>query len=158
MFRLLRRFASRRVRSRRDRALSALRKRDFAVAEAELTALLAAPASPGERAFLSNKRGVARMGLHRPDAARLDFESALAAVATFAPALTNLGNLALEAGDIDGAIALYEAALRSDPGYAVACLNLGVAYKRSGRIEEGVRSLRRAQALERPKFARRFRL
>jgi len=158
MFRLLRRFAFRRVRSPRDRALTALRRRDFAVAEAVLTSLLAGPATTPERAFLSNKRGVARMGLLRPDAARSDFEAALTAVATFAPALTNLGNLALEAGDIDGAIALYEAALRSDPEYAVACLNLGVAYKRSGRIEEGVRSLRRAQALERPKFARRFRL
>jgi tetratricopeptide (TPR) repeat protein len=82
----------------------------------------------------------------------------LQCVANYAPALTNLGNLALESGELAEATALYEAALRSDPEYAIACLNLGVAYKRSGRIDEGVRLLRRAQQLERPRFVRRFRL
>jgi tetratricopeptide (TPR) repeat protein len=158
MFRLLRRFAFSRERSPRERALSALRRRDFAAAEAGLTALLAGEADALERAFLCNKRGVARVGLRRSGDARADFEAALSSVAAYAPALTNLGNLCLEAGDVAAATAMYEAALRADPDYAVACLNLGVAYKRSGRIDEGVRLLRRAQQLERPKFVRRFRL
>jgi tetratricopeptide (TPR) repeat protein len=158
MFRLLQRFAFSRERPPRERALKALRRRDYATAEAGLTALLESETNALERAFLSNKRGVARIGMGRPLDARADFEAALSSVATYAPALTNIGNLALEAGDLATATQMYEAALRADPDYAIACLNLGVAYKRSGRVGEGVRLLRRAQQLERPRFVRRFRL
>jgi tetratricopeptide (TPR) repeat protein len=158
MFRLLRGFAFRRERSPRDAALAALRRRDYQRAETGLTALIESATVPAERAFLLNKRGVARVSLHDAIAARADFDAALQCVAGYAPALTNLGNLAFERGDVTEAIELYEAALRSDAEYAVACLNLGVAYKRSGRIDEGVRLLRRAQQLERPRFVRRFRL
>jgi tetratricopeptide (TPR) repeat protein len=158
MFRLLRRFAFGRERSPRERALKALARREYALAETELSGLLESCDSVAERAFLLNKRGVAHIGMRRLDAARSDFEAALASVTSYAPALTNLGNLSLEAGDTNAAVKLYEAALLADPEYAVACLNLGVAYKRSGRIDEGVRMLRRAQGLERPKFVRRFRL
>jgi tetratricopeptide (TPR) repeat protein len=158
MFRLLRGFAFRPKRSPREAALAALRRRDYARAETGLSELLESAPPPAERAFLLNKRGVARISLGNPVEARADFDAALQCVANYAPALTNLGNLLLESGDVPGATALYEAALRSDPDYAVACLNLGVAYKRSGRIDEGVRLLRRAQQLERPRFVRRFRL
>ena len=157
MFRLLRGFAFRQERSPREAALAALRRRDYMRAETGLSALLESAAPPAERAFLFNKRGVARIGFGDRVAARADFDAALQCVGNYAPALTNLGNLALESGEVAEATALYEAALRSDPEYAVACLNLGVAYKRSGRIDEGVRLLRRAQQLERPRFVRRFR-
>jgi lipoprotein NlpI len=129
-------------------ALQALDRREFAAAERELERLLAQPCAAGERAFLLNKRGVARIGLDRRALAREDFSAALAVRPQYAPALTNLGNLLLEEGDIAGAIARYEAAIGADSEYAIAHLNLGVAYKRAGRIAEGVRSLRRAQVLE----------
>jgi tetratricopeptide (TPR) repeat protein len=158
MFRLLGRFAFRSERPRRERALSALRRRDYAQADAILSELIESDAPAAERAFLFNKRGVARVGSGNADGARSDFDAALQSVANYVPALTNLGNLALEGGDVAAAIALYESALRLDPEYPVACLNLGVAYKRSGRVREGVRLLRKAQQLERPTFLRWFRL
>jgi tetratricopeptide (TPR) repeat protein len=130
-------------------ALEALDRRDFARAQSELDALLERPSSAGaERAFLLNKRGVARIGLELRELARADFDAALDAHSQYAPALTNLGNLLLESGSLQDAIDHYERAIASDGEYAIAYLNLGVAYKRAGRIAEGVRALRQAQRLE----------
>jgi lipoprotein NlpI len=130
-------------------ALQALERRDFSSADAELSQLLAREELTGEeRAFLLNKRGVARIGLQAPQRARADFIAALEAFSGCAPALTNLGNLLLEEGQVDAAIANYERAIASDREYANAYLNLGVAYKRAGRIAEGVRALRDAHRLE----------
>jgi tetratricopeptide (TPR) repeat protein len=145
-------------------ALAALDRRDFARAQAELDSLLQRDrlAEP-ERAFLLNKRGVARIGLEMPEPARADFEAALEAHARYAPALTNLGNLLLESGEVAEAIVCYERAIASDPEYAVGYFNLGVAYKRAGRIADGVKALRRAQRLEQrsnanvPRWLRPFR-
>jgi tetratricopeptide (TPR) repeat protein len=129
-------------------ALAALDRRDFSTAAAALGALLESADAPHERAFLLNKRGVARIGLEQRELARSDFSAALAASDGFAPALTNLGNLALESDDLEAAIALYERALANDAEYAIAYLNLGVAYKRAGRLDKAVRALRQAQRLE----------
>ncbi len=109
-----------------------------------------------ERAFLLNKRGVACIGLKLPELARADFAAALAARAGYPPALTNLGNLLLEEGQVDAAIGKYESAIAGDPDYATAYLNLGVAYKRAGRFAEAVRALRHAQRLEQRSSAGRF--
>lgn len=121
---------------------------DFAAAEAELDAALAAEHTSAERAFLLNKRGVARVRMGRKDEALADFRAALECRPGFAPAMTNIGNVALEGGDLPGAIAQYEAAVRADDFYAVAHLNLGIAYKQAGRVSEGVREIRRASSLE----------
>jgi tetratricopeptide (TPR) repeat protein len=130
-------------------ALEALDRRDFSRAQSELDSLIEGHSSGGmERAFLLNKRGVARIGLELRELARADFEAALEAQSQYAPALTNLGNLLLESGRLQDAIDHYERAIASDDEYAVAYLNLGVAYKRAGRIAEGVRALRQAQRLE----------
>jgi len=130
-------------------ALDALKRCDFARADAELTVLLLRAGLPGpERAFLQNKRGVARIGLERREEARADFLAALEAQPAHAAALTNLGNLLLESGSVADAIAHYQRAIAADDEYAPAYLNLGVAYKKSGRIAEGVRAMRRAQRLE----------
>jgi tetratricopeptide (TPR) repeat protein len=131
-------------------ALEALRRRDYAGAEAALSALLAAESrGVAERAFLLNKRGVARIGLQRRELAVQDFEAALEARPAYVPALTNVGNLLFDAGDVQGAIAHYERAIALDSEYAVAHLNLGAAYKRAGRIADAVRALRQAERLER---------
>ena len=130
-------------------ALRALKRGEYARAETELISLLAEhELTPNDRAFLLNKRGVARIGLQRHEDARADFEAALELNPSFAPAIANLGNLLLEAADLDGAIAAYERAIACDAEYAVAYFNLGVAYKRRGRVAEGVRALRQAQRLE----------
>ncbi|HLY01262.1 MAG TPA: tetratricopeptide repeat protein [Candidatus Cybelea sp.] len=130
-------------------ALEALDRRDFARAQNELDSLLERESPRGaERAFLLNKRGVARIGLALHDLARADFDAALEAQAHYAPALTNLGNLLLESGRLEDAIDHYQRAIASDGEYAIAYLNLGVAYKRAGRIAEAVRALRQAQRLE----------
>ena len=130
-------------------ALRALESGEFAKAETEISALLAQDRlSPENRAFLVNKRGVARVGLELRELARGDFEEALRIKTTHAPALVNLGNLLLEEGNLDGAIARYRSAIAADPEYHVAHLNLGVAYKRTGRRAEAVRELRLAQRLE----------
>jgi|HubBroStandDraft_2_1064218.scaffolds.fasta_scaffold343249_1 lipoprotein NlpI len=153
MFRIWRRFASSRKPAPHDGALASLADRDFASAETELTALLDETAGPAERAFLFNKRGVARVATKQTAAARDDFISAIACVAGYAPALTNLGNLLLEDGQVDAAIERYETAILADAKYALAHLNLGVAYKRAGRYGDAVRALRRGLALEKPTSA-----
>ncbi|MGA9944725.1 MAG: tetratricopeptide repeat protein [Candidatus Cybelea sp.] len=130
-------------------ALQALDRRDFSSADAALSALLAREELDGkERAFLLNKRGVARVGLQAQELARADFAAALEASPGHAPALTNLGNMLLEEGQVDAAIASYEHAIAGDREYANAYLNLGVAYKRAGRIAEAVRAIRDALRLE----------
>jgi tetratricopeptide (TPR) repeat protein len=91
---------------------------------------------------------VARIGLELRALARSDFTGALEALQDFPPALTNLGNLLLEDGELDAAIAHYERAIANDAEYAIAYLNLGVAHKRAGRLEEAVRALRQASRLE----------
>jgi len=129
-------------------ALAALQRRDFSAAEAAFSALIDASSTAPERAFLLNKRGVARIGLERRDLAHADFAAALEARPDYPPALTNVGNLLLEEGSVEEAIARYERAIERDPEYAVAHLNLSVAYKRAGRIADAVRALRRSQRLE----------
>jgi tetratricopeptide (TPR) repeat protein len=116
---------------------------------ARLDALLADGQVPAaDRAAAANKRGVALVALQRIDEARSAFEQALTIVPKFAPALVNIGNLHVEAGDLDEAIRFYESAILSDQDYALAHHNLGVAYKRLGRMGDSVRELRRAHRLE----------
>jgi tetratricopeptide (TPR) repeat protein len=101
-----------------------------------------------ERLAVENKRGVAFVNMQRVAEAREAFESALAIEPRYAPALVNVGNLHLEAGDVREAIRYYERAVLSDDDYALAHYNLGVAYKRSGRTGDAVRELRKATRLE----------
>ncbi len=148
MFRLFRKFASR-ERTPRELALAAIARGAYDDACERLGALLAdAGLNPAERAFYLNKRGVALAALGRVPEAREDFEAALICVPAFAPSVTNLGNLLMDAGDVDGAVALYRAAVAADDDYPVAHFNLGVALKRAGKVDEGVREMRKAQRLE----------
>ena len=148
MFRLFRKFASR-ERSPRELALAALARREYDDARERLGALLEdAALNPAERAFYLNKRGVALAALERVPEARADFEAALVCAPRFAPSITNLGNLLMEAGDVAGALERYRAAIAADDDYPVAHFNLGVALKRAGNVAEGVREMRKAQRLE----------
>lgn len=125
-----------------------LRRGDFAAARAAASELLAQCSDPMERAFLLNKRGVAHAGLRELAAARSDFSGALREVASYPPALTNLGNLSFEGGEYEAAVAHYQGAIAADERYAIAYVNLAAAYKRLRRFDEAVRALRQAQRLD----------
>ena len=65
------------------------------------------------------------------EAAQAALDEALRTYAACVPAIVNAGNLLLEDGDVDGAIARFEAAIALDPDYPEAHHNLGVAYRRA---------------------------
>jgi tetratricopeptide (TPR) repeat protein len=127
----------------------ALRAGDLELAERCFAEALAAAAGDRERALAHNKRALVAIARGDRAGARAVLDEALATYAACVPALVNVGNLLLEAGDISGAIERFETAIRLDPDYADAHHNLGVAYKRAGRRSEAVRELRRATGLER---------
>jgi tetratricopeptide (TPR) repeat protein len=93
-------------------------------------------------------RGTCHIYLQEPEAAEAAFLQALERDPKHYRAITNLGNLALEAGDVDGAIARYQEALAINGEFANAHHNLGVAYRRKGDVGRSVRSLRKAQGAQ----------
>jgi tetratricopeptide (TPR) repeat protein len=111
-------------------------------------ALGAAPEGTVLRAKAHNKRGVAAMALGRRDEAFEDFCAALDCDERHAPAIVNIGNLFLEAGQVLDGIDYFEAALRADERCAGAHRGLGVALKGLGRHADAVRHLRAAVRLE----------
>jgi len=128
-----------------DRGLEAMERRDFERAIACFTSAIEA----GDRPALAlSKRGVCRVRIGDRSAAAHDFTSALDRDPRCVPALVNLGNLALEANMLEEARTRYEAALRIDETSAPAHHNLGVVYRRIGRLADSVKELRRAAALE----------
>ena len=129
-------------------ALDALARGRFADALERLDALLQDESLAGaQRAAVTNKRGVALVSLQRPGDARRAFEASLEIKPRYAPALVNIGNLHLESGELEAAVAQYQAAIAADEKYAPAHHNLAVAYKRLGRTADSVRELRRAHKL-----------
>ena len=96
-------------------------------------------------AEVETQRGTAHIFLNDSERARLSFTRALGHDPKHYRALTNKGNLSLEENNVDEAIQAYEAALRLNEDFANAHHNLGVAYRRKGKIDKSVRSIRRAQ-------------
>ena len=117
-------------------------------AEAAFAEALPLARTAAEVAAVHNKRAV--IAVHRRDRelAIDELIEALEADPRCAAAITTVGNLLLEDGDVDEAIAHYEFAILADDGYAPAYHNLGVAFHRSGRRGEAVRMLRKATRLE----------
>ncbi|PNY82383.1 tetratricopeptide repeat protein [Deinococcus koreensis] len=99
------------------------------------------------RAEALNSLGVQAALLDDTAGARAHFEEALLADPAHYRALTNLGNLDLEAGQSAEAEARYRQALKIHPDYDGAHHNLGVALRRQGRVGESVSSIRRGQRL-----------
>ncbi len=63
-------------------------------------------------------------------------------------AYTNQGNLLMDRGDVDAAIASYQQALTYDPDYAYAHNDLATALLAKGRTEEAILNLQRALELQ----------
>jgi len=89
--------------------------------------------------------GTASVLMNEITEARAHFEEAMRHDPRHYRAITNLGNLALEAGKVDEAIEAYEQALKLNDDFANAHHNLGVAYRRKGQVNKSVRYLRKAQ-------------
>jgi tetratricopeptide (TPR) repeat protein len=132
-----------------EQGARAMRRGDLDEAERRFAEALTAAHDGRDRALAHNKRAL--LALARGD--RAGAGAALAEALTHdeacVPAIVNAGNLLLEDGDLDGAIARFEVAIRLDPDYPEAHHNLGVAYRRAGRRSDAVRELRRATGLER---------
>ncbi|MGH7729303.1 MAG: tetratricopeptide repeat protein [Vulcanimicrobiaceae bacterium] len=129
------------------RAVAALERgaHEEAIAACE-RALLGAPAPP-LAALLERKRAVALIALGRREEAIDGLAAALAADECDANALVDLGNLLLEDGDLQDARDFYEAAIRVDPGSALAYRNLAITLRRLGHRGEAVRALRSSARL-----------
>ncbi|TAM56466.1 tetratricopeptide repeat protein [bacterium] len=98
-------------------------------------------------AGIYNKRGVALVHQGRHEEASADFAAAIASDPACTSAIVNVGNLALERGDLETAVERYEAALRIDEECALAHHNLGTAYRRMGRRAESVAHLKAADKI-----------
>ncbi len=61
---------------------------------------------------------------------------------------TNSGRRLLNAGDLEGAISQFRAALNSSPDYAAAHFQLGLALRQQGKSEEAQREFQKAAALD----------
>ncbi len=59
-----------------------------------------------------------------------------------------LGNVYFDAGDLSRAEYAYQRAIQEDPRHASAHHNLGVVYRKQGKIAESVKMLKKARSLE----------
>jgi tetratricopeptide (TPR) repeat protein len=96
-----------------------------------------------------HRAGVMYVRLGKKDLAEEAFREALRRQDGYAPSLTNLGNLRLEEGHVQEAISYYQRAIAAQPDYPGAHHNLGVAYRRLGRLAEAVAEARLAARYER---------
>ena len=120
----------------------------LAAAEAAFAQALADAATPAETAAARNKRAIVAIRRGERELAVAELVCALEADPRGVAAIVTVGNLLLEDGDVDEAVAHYEYALLIDPDYGPAYHNLGVALHRRGRKSEAVRMLRKATRLE----------
>jgi tetratricopeptide (TPR) repeat protein len=132
-----------------QRGTRALRTGALEDAEACFNEALDAGGDDRDRALAQNKLALGALARGDRPGAQAALDAALRTYAACVPAIVNAGNLLLEAGDLDGAIARFEAAIALDPDYPEAHHNLGVAFRRAGRRSDAVRELRRATGLER---------
>jgi len=101
------------------------------------------------RAEVETQRGTAHAFSGDAEAAEAAFRRATEYDPKHYRAVTNLGSVALEAGRVDDAIALYQAALAINENFANAHHNLGVAYRRKGQVNKSVQAIRKAQRVGR---------
>jgi protein O-GlcNAc transferase len=130
------------------RGTVALERGQLDLAQAAFETALAQARTPAEVAAVRNKRAIVAIKRGERAAAIDELVLALEADPRGVAAITTVGNLLLEDGQLEDAIGHYEFALLIDPDYAAAYHNLGVAFHRAGRKREAVRMLRKATRLE----------
>ena len=117
-------------------------------AEAAFAEALVVARTAAEVALVRNKRAIVAIRRRNLELAIDELICALEAEPRSAAAITTVGNMLLESGAADEAVAHYEYAILVDEDYGPAYHNLGVAFHRSGRRAEAVRMLRKATRLE----------
>ena len=138
-------------------ALEALERAEKAMRsnlEMAVGALQEASAHPITRAEAENQLGVLAALGGEPERAREHFKAALEADARHYRAITNLGNLDLEAGELIVAEGRYREALVINPEYATAHNNLAAALRKQGKRSESVAALKRSQKLAMKSFSK----
>jgi len=93
-----------------------------------------------------NALGTVFLDQSQPDKARMVFEKAAALNPPDLSACYNLGRLRQMKGDDKGAISIYRAVVKQQPGFGLAWNNMGVAYREIGEPEEAISCFRRAVA------------
>lgn len=96
-------------------------------------------------AEVANMRGTAYIHMSEIESARGEFARALDFDPKHYRAVTNLGNAALESGNVDEAIEHYEKAIRLNGDFPNAHHNLGVAWRRKGNIGKSISALKAGQ-------------
>ena len=61
---------------------------------------------------------------------------------------TNSGKRLLAAGDLEGAITQFRSAIRSEPNYAAAHYQLGIALRQNGQPDQAGREFEKASELD----------
>jgi arylsulfatase A-like enzyme/tetratricopeptide (TPR) repeat protein len=107
-------------------------------------AVLAPRSARTSDADLLNAYGVALSDAGRPDEAHRQFERALSIDANNAPAIQNLGILALKRGDAATAEASLSRALELNPRLPLALNTLGVVYAQRGDFPRAIDSWKRS--------------
>ncbi|HEY1160103.1 MAG TPA: tetratricopeptide repeat protein [Terracidiphilus sp.] len=130
--------------ARFDLARLGVRRAEYAEAEKEFRALLAAcPEDAESRSGL----GAALLGAGRKENAAREFRRALELDAGDFTALYNLGAMAADAGDAEQAAKLLESALRSWPASPDAHEKLAMAYAQRNRLNDALAHLRTAAGI-----------
>ena len=118
------------------------------VEPAELrSALTPALTAPLTRAEALNAVGVLHAVHEENEAARAAFGEAISADAGHYRAISNIGNLDLQAGDFARAETAQRRAIALNPDFAGAHHNLGVALRRQGKLSNSVKEIRKGQRL-----------
>lgn len=111
------------------------------------TALQPALAHLLTKAEAENQMGVLAAITEQPSEARGHFQAALSADPRHYRAMTNLGNLELEAGNLQAAETRYREVIRLNPEYSVVYNNLAAVMRKLGKRSESVTFLKKANSL-----------
>jgi Tfp pilus assembly protein PilF len=130
--------------------LRALEAKDQAKA---LTAFEQAAAKAPENYYAHYNIGFIKQQQGKPAEALEQYQLALATKPDFVPALYNSGTI-YGASDPAHAMTVYRQVVKIDPKYASAYFNLGLLESANGQVDQGVKDLARAIALDPSYLAR----
>lgn len=130
------------------RGSRALDRGRLEAAEAAFVEALGTATTARQAAAVRNKLAVVAILRHDRATAIEQLILALEVDPRSPAAITTVGNLLLDDGHLDEAVAHFEYALMIDERYAPAYHNLGVALHRQGRRGAAARMLRKATRLE----------